>query len=59
MTNIRFVTYGGLFIATAIILQRSLYIAGGLGLVVVTYISLSEYYLHGSTGELRPVWGSS
>ena len=57
MNNIRYLTYGGLFVATAIIFQRSLYIAGVLGLVVVAYISLSEYYLQGSTGELRPVMG--
>lgn len=55
MTNVRFLTYGGLFIAIAIIFQRSIYIAGVLGLVVAAYISLSEYYLQGSTGELRPV----
>lgn len=55
MTNVRFLTYGGLAIAIAIIFQRSINIAGVLGGVVIAYISLSEYYLHGSTGELRPV----
>ena len=55
MTNVRYLTYGGLFVATAIIFQRSALVAGLLGLVVVAYISLSEYYLQGATGELRPI----
>ena len=55
MTNVRFLTYGGLFVAVAIIFQRSTLIAGVLGLVVAAYVSLSEYYLQGATGELRPV----
>lgn len=55
MTQVRYLTYGGLFVATAIIFQRSTLLAGGLGLVVVAYISLSEYYLQGATGELRPI----
>lgn len=55
LSNSRYVTYAGLCIATAIIAQRSIYIAGALGLVIAGYISLSEYYLQGATGELRPV----
>ena len=55
MSQVRYLTYGGLFVATAIIFQRSTLLAGGLGLVVVAYISLSEYYLQGATGELRPI----
>ena len=55
MTQVRYLTYGGLFVATAIIFQRSTLVAGILGLVVLAYISLSEYYLQGATGELRPI----
>jgi hypothetical protein len=55
MSNVRYLTYGGLLVATAIIFQRSALIAGVLGLVVASYIALSEYYLQGATGELRPV----
>ena len=55
LTNTRYVTYGGLCIAAAIISQRSAITAGILGLVVVAYISLSEYYLQGATGELKPI----
>lgn len=55
MTNVRYLTYGGLIVATAIIFQRSTLVAGILGLVVVAYISLSEYYLQNASGELRPV----
>ncbi len=55
MTNVRYLTYGGLFVATAIIFQRSTLVAGLLGLVVVAYISLSEYYLQNASGDLRPV----
>ena len=55
LSNTRYVTYGGLCVAAAIISQRSAIIAGILGLVVVAYISLSEYYLQGATGELRPI----
>lgn len=55
MTNVRYLTYGGLIVATAIIFQRSTLVAGLLGLVVVAYISLSEYYLQNASGELRPV----
>ena len=35
--------------------QRSVPLAGVLGLVVVGYISLSEYFLSGTTGELQPI----
>ena len=55
MTQVRYLTYGGLAVATAIIFQRSTLVAGILGLVVLAYISLSEYYLQGATGELRPI----
>ena len=55
LTNTRYVTYGGLCVAAAIISQRSAIMAGTLGLVIVGYISLSEYYLQGATGELKPV----
>ena len=55
LTNTRYVTYGGLCVAAAIISQRSAIMAGILGLVIVGYISLSEYYLQGATGELKPV----
>ena len=55
LSNTRYVTYGGLCVAAAIISQRSAIIAGILGLVIVSYITLSEYYLQGATGELKPV----
>jgi len=55
ISSTRFITYTGLLVATAIIFQRSVPLAGGLGLVVVSYISVSEYFLSGSTGELRPI----
>ena len=55
LTSTRYVTYGGLCVAAAIISQRSAIMAGTLGLVIVFYISLSEYYLQGATGELKPV----
>ena len=55
LSNVRYLTYGGLIVATAIIFHRSTLVAGLLGLVVVAYISLSEYYLQGATGELRPI----
>lgn len=55
LTNTRYVTYGGLVVAAAIISQRSFIMAGTLGLVIVFYVALSEYYLQGATGELKPV----
>ncbi len=55
ISNTRFFTYVGLFVATAIIFQRSVLVAGLLGVVIAVYISVSEYYLHGATGELRPI----
>lgn len=55
ISNTRFFTYVGLCIATAIIFQRSVTVAGVLGVVVTLYISLSEYYLMNSSGELRPI----
>jgi hypothetical protein len=55
ISNTRFFTYIGLFVATAIIFQRSVVVAGVLGVVIALYITLSEYYLQGSSGELRPI----
>lgn len=55
ISNVRFFTYGGLCVAAAIIFQRSTIVAGILGLAIALYISLSEYYLQGATGELQPV----
>ena len=55
MTNVRYLTYSGLFVATLIIFQRSTLIAGLLGIVVAAYIGCSEYFLAGATGELMPV----
>jgi len=55
MTNVRYLTYSGLLVATAIIFQRSTLVAGLLGVVVAAYVCFSEYYLQGATGELRPV----
>ena len=57
ISNTRYFTYGGLCVATCIIFQRSATIAGILGLVIAMYITLSEYYLQDSTGELRPIGG--
>lgn len=58
LSNTRYFTYLGLCVATAIIFQRSAAIAGTLGVVVAAYVTLSEYYLQGATGELKPI-GSS
>lgn len=55
LSNTRYFTYFGLCVATAIIFQRSSAIAGVLGVVVAAYVTLSEYYLQGATGELRPI----
>ena len=55
ISNTRFFTYAGLCIAACIIFQRSVAVAGCLGLVIAVYISVSEYYLMGSTGDLKPV----
>lgn len=41
----RYVTYLGLCIATCIILQRNIYIASVIGILVATYISISEYMI--------------
>ena len=57
LSNTRFFTYAGLCIATCIIFQRSVVVAGGLGFVVAVYISVAEYYLQGATGELKPIGG--
>ena len=55
LSNTRYLTYLGLCVATAIIFQRSSAIAGVLGVVVAAYVTLSEYYLQGATGELKPI----
>ena len=55
LSNTRYFTYLGLCVATAIIFQRSSAIAGVLGVVVAAYVTLSEYYLQGATGELKPI----
>ncbi|KAK0074232.1 hypothetical protein PV326_012632, partial [Microctonus aethiopoides] len=41
----RYATYLGLCIATCIILQRNVYAASVIGLIVGIYISLSEYFI--------------
>ena len=55
ISNTRYFTYIGLCVAACIIFQRSVTVAGVLGLVIAVYISLSEYYLQNSTGELKPI----
>jgi hypothetical protein len=55
ISNVRFFTYGGLCVATAIIFQKSTIMAGVLGLFIAMYISFSEYYLVNMNGELQPV----
>lgn len=45
----RYVTYGGLTLATCIILQKNTIIAAIVGLSVAVYISFSEYYLRDTT----------
>lgn len=45
----RYVTYGGLTLATCIILQKNTVIAAIVGLSVAVYISFSEYYLRDTT----------
>uniref|UniRef100_A0A0P4W1J6 EGF-like domain-containing protein n=1 Tax=Scylla olivacea TaxID=85551 RepID=A0A0P4W1J6_SCYOL len=49
MTFARYVTYGGLTLATCIILQKNTIIAAIVGLSVAVYISFSEYYLRDTT----------
>lgn len=41
----RYVTYFGLCVATCVIFQSSTWIASGVGLLVASYITLSEYWL--------------
>ncbi len=57
ISNTRFFTYIGLCVAAAIIFQRSVAVAGVLGLVIAAYISFSEYYLMSSSGEMKPIIG--
>ncbi|XP_034936135.1 cysteine-rich with EGF-like domain protein 2 [Chelonus insularis] len=44
----RYATYFGLCVATCIILQRNVYAASGIGLLVGLYISVSEYMIANS-----------
>jgi hypothetical protein len=30
-------------------------LAGLLGIIIAVYITISEYYLQGATGDLRPI----
>ncbi len=55
VSNLRFFTYAGLCVAACIIFQRSVVVAGVLGMVIAVYISFSEYYLMTSSGELKPI----
>nr|XP_040579641.1 cysteine-rich with EGF-like domain protein 2 isoform X1 [Lepeophtheirus salmonis]XP_040579645.1 cysteine-rich with EGF-like domain protein 2 isoform X1 [Lepeophtheirus salmonis]XP_040579650.1 cysteine-rich with EGF-like domain protein 2 isoform X1 [Lepeophtheirus salmonis] len=55
ISNSRFLTYIGLIVAACIIFQRSPIVSGILGVIITFYVSLSEYYLSGATGELRPI----
>jgi hypothetical protein len=41
----RYITYFGLCVATFIIFQRSVFIAGIVGMLVAVYVSLSEFWL--------------
>lgn len=41
----RYVTYGGLTVATCIIFQNSTSLAAVIGLAVAVYITFSEYWL--------------
>lgn len=45
-TYMRYVTYGGLTVATCIIFQNSPSVAGFIGLAVGVYITFSEYWLN-------------
>ena len=47
----RYLTYLGLCIATFIIFQKNVMVAGVIGLVVATYVSFAEWYL--STKEMK------
>ena len=55
ISNTRFFTYIGLCIAACIIFQRSVAVAGILGVVIAVYITISEYYLQGASGDLKPI----
>ena len=52
VTVARYLTYGGLCLATCILLQRSVSLAAIVGLLVAGYITLSEYQLDGRSGAL-------
>ncbi len=45
LSNTRYFTYGALCLVACIIFQRSVALAGALGVVIAMYISLSEYFL--------------
>uniref|UniRef100_A0A1B0CLH5 protein disulfide-isomerase n=1 Tax=Lutzomyia longipalpis TaxID=7200 RepID=A0A1B0CLH5_LUTLO len=51
VTMTRYLTYLGLCIATCVIFQSSTWIASLVGLAVALYISVSEYWLAGSTSK--------
>ncbi len=53
INNVRFFTYGGLCVATAIIFQKSTIVSGVLGLIIAIYISITEYYLQNLDGDLQ------
>ena len=45
LSNTRYFTYAALCFVACILLQRSVALAGALGLVIALYISVSEYFL--------------
>uniref|UniRef100_A0A1B0DDL6 protein disulfide-isomerase n=1 Tax=Phlebotomus papatasi TaxID=29031 RepID=A0A1B0DDL6_PHLPP len=51
VTMTRYLTYLGLCIATCVIFQSSTWIASLVGLAVALYISVSEYWLAGSSSK--------
>ncbi len=50
MNITRYFTYLGLCVATCIIFQKNMSIAGVIGLAVAAYISVSEYLLSTTSG---------
>lgn len=50
VTTARYLTYGGLCLATCILLQKSTALAAFIGLLVAAYIGLSEYHLDSRLG---------
>ncbi|CAG0920111.1 unnamed protein product [Notodromas monacha] len=55
LTTSRYVTYLGLCVATFIIFQRNVFVAGLVGILVAVYVSVSEYWLRnvGSHGPFE------